>query len=277
MASTFALRATADWRWSNLWPVPFEVALVVAFVILVATLVGILVVVASRRRAAQEDELKRVASARGWKFETATEKGYRVHRWSGSTEGVSWQAESLKQVSGGNKRSDRRRHIARWHGAWSPGINGAIACMGVAKGKEAMGTALAEGDGFFMKLAQKAAGFAFDKAIDVHFGDAAGKEVDAGAMHRVDAAKIPGFIVMAADKDEGTRLLSQGFERALTDASSDKTSVLSEENRPWILLRPNTVSLGRMERFRDVNELERFIRAGVALTRAFTFGRRSLS
>ena len=206
---------------------PFEAALFVAAFILVATLIGILVLVSSRRRAAQEEELKRVASARGWKFESALEKGFRIHRWTGSTEGVPWQAESLKRTAGGNKR-ERRRHIARWHGAWNPGINGAIACMGVPKGKEVTDTALAEGEGFFAKLAQKAAGFAFDKAIDVYFGDAPGKEVDAGAMHRIDGMKIPGFIVMAADKDEGTRILSQGFERALVDAASDTMSVLSE-------------------------------------------------
>jgi hypothetical protein len=42
-------------------------------------------------------------------------------------------------------------------------------------------------------------------------------------------------------------------------------------------LRPHAVSLARMERYRDVNELEGFVRAGIGLTRAFTFGRRSLS
>jgi hypothetical protein len=256
--------------------VTFVVAQFIAFFILLATVIGILIVVGSRRLAAKEEELRSVASARGWTFTSATEKGHRVHRWSGTTDGVSWQAESLKHASGGNKR-ERRRHIARWHGAWSPGINGPIVGMGVPKGKEVTGTSIAEGDGLFARLAQKAAGFAFDKAIDAYFGDAPGKEVDAGAMHRVDGVKIPGFIVMAADKDEGARILSQGFERALVDAGNDKASVLSDEDRPWILLRPNAVSLARMEQFRDVNELERFIRAGVALTRAFTFGRRSPS
>ncbi len=252
---------------------PFEAALIAALFILVATAIGIGVFIQSRRRAAREDELRRAASARGWKFESSVEKGYRIHRWSGATDGVSWQAESLHRVSGENKKS-RRRRTARWHGAWSPGITGAIACTGVPKGKEVMGDGIAQGEGFFATLAQKAAGFAFDKAIGVYFGDAAGQEVDAGSMQRVDGTKIPGFIVMAANKDEATRILSQGFERALVDAGSDKTSVLSDEDRPWILLRPHTVSLARMEQFRDVNELERFVRAGVALTRAFKWGHR---
>ena len=68
------------------------------------------------------------------------------------------------------------------------------------------------GDGFFAKLAQKAVGFAFDKAIDMYFGDGPGKQVDAGTMHRIDT-KTPGFVVMAADKDEGRRILSAGTRK----------------------------------------------------------------
>jgi hypothetical protein len=149
-----------------------------------------------------------------------------------------------------------RRTEARRLGDWSRGINGAIVAMGVPKGKEQLGKTIAEGEGFFAKLAQKAAGLAFDKAIDVYFGDGPGQEVDAGAMRRV-ATDTPGFIVMAADKDEGTRILSQGLEKALIDAANDTSSVLAHEDRPWILLRPKAVAL--------------------ALTRVFTFGRRSLS
>src|SRR4029453_14664022 len=104
-------------------------------------------------------------------------------------------------------------------------------------------------------------------------GDAIGKEVDAGAMHRIDGQKIPGFIVMAADKGRGGRMLSQGLEKALLDATSDKGSVLAEESRPWILLRPTVISLARMERFRDISEIEGFVRAGVALTRTSRFSR----
>ena len=63
------------------------------------------------------------------------------------------------------------------------------------------------------------------------------------------ANKIPGFIVMAEDKDEGARILAQGFEQAIVDASNDKASVLSNDDRPWILLRPNGISLARMERY----------------------------
>ena len=251
---------------------PFEAALVFAGVILVVTFVALVVFVTSKRQKAREEEMQRAASARGWKFESKNEKGYRVHRWTGTTEGVAWTAESLTQRGGSDSRQQRRRHIGRWHGVWKPGISGAIVAIGLPKGKEELGHTIAAGDGFVARLAQKAAGFALDKAIDVYFGDAPGKEVDAGAMHRVEA-KTPGFVVMAANKDEGARVLQQGLEQALVAAAGDKSSVLSDEKRPWILLRPHAVSLARTERFRDVNDLEAFIRAGVGLTRTSKFGR----
>ena len=249
----------------------FEASLILAFFILIATAILMGGIFSSRKQAAREDELRAAASARGWKFESKIERGYRVNRFAGTTDGVPWEAESMVLRAGANDRQ-RRRHIARWHGTWNPGVTGPIVAMGLPKGKEDIQTTVAAGDGFFAKLAQKAVGFAFDKAIDVYFGDGPGKEVDAGSMHRLDAA-TPGFIIMAADKDEGARILSQGLEKALLDASQDKGSVLSNEDRPWVLLRPKAISLARMERFRDINELDSFVRAGVALTRTFKFGR----
>jgi hypothetical protein len=249
----------------------FEAALIAGGFIILASLIALIAVVSVRRRAAKEEEMKRAASARGWQFESKTERGFRVHRWSGSTDGIAWTAESLRQTTGSNRQ--QRRDVARWHGAWHPGIHGAIVCMGVPAGKEATGQGLAQGDSVFARLAQKAAGFAFDKAIDVHFGEALGKEVDAGKMHRVDATKIPGFIVMADDQDEGGRILKQGLERTLADAATDQGSVLSETRRPWILMRPSGISLARLQRFRDLSEIDRFTRAGLALTRSSRFAR----
>jgi hypothetical protein len=251
----------------------FEASLFVGFFIIVASIIGISAMVGGRRRAEQVEELKRQASARGWKFDSVLQKGYRIERWSGSTDGIAWTAESAIHVSGGS-HGKRRRHIGRWHGAFSPGINAPIAVMGVPKGKEIINTQIAEGDSWIAKMAQKAVGFAFDTAIDVYFGDVIGKEVDAGAMQRVDGQKIPGFIVMAADKDEGARILSQGFEKALVDASNDRASIMANDDRPWILLRPTGISLARMEKLRDIAELDGFVKAGVALTRAFKFGHR---
>ncbi|HEX6164777.1 MAG TPA: hypothetical protein VFZ31_15510 [Vicinamibacterales bacterium] len=248
-----------------------DLAIVIAIFVFVLTGIVLGFIFGGRKEKERTEELQRAASARGWKMETVSENGYRIHRFSGMTDGVSWYAESAKHAAGGNRR-DRRRHIARWHGAWSPGINAPVAIMGVPKGKEEIGKPVLAGEGFIAQLAQKAAGLAFDKAIDVYFGRAAGQEVDAGAMRRVEA-KLPGFIVMAANTEEGARVLSQGLEQALLNASNDRNSVLGQEDRPWVLLRPKAISLARMELYRDINELDGFVRAGVALTRAFKFGR----
>lgn len=256
---------------SSIGGLSFEASLIVAACILVATLIALVAFVANRRRKAQEEDMKRAASVRGWTFESVMERGFRVHRWSGSTEGVAWNAESLRRVSGGNKHQ-RRLHIARWHGAWTSGPAAPILCMGLPKGAEVPLFSAAQGDGFFAQMAQKAAGFAFDKAVDVYFGEEIGKKVDGAVMRRVDATRLPGFIVMATDIHEGEHLLARGFERALFDSSNDRNSVLADEHRPWILLRKTGVSLARMERLHDLDELDRFIRAGVALTRVPRFG-----
>ena len=55
-------------------------------------------------------------------------------------------------VAGGNHHR-RRRHIARWHGKWSPGVTAPIVGLGVPKGKEVFTNLVAQGDGFFARLA----------------------------------------------------------------------------------------------------------------------------
>jgi hypothetical protein len=250
----------------------FEAALAVATIIIVTSVIGLTALVSNRARRAQEEELARVASARGWKFTAVNEKGYRIQRYEGTTDGIPWVAESLQHRAGGHEKS-RRRHISRWHAMFSPGIHAPILAMGVAKGKEVPTFDVAEGDSVIAKVAQKAAGFALDKAIDSHFGSGPGKDVNAAAMHRVDGQRIPGFIVMASDKEEGARVLADGLERGLIDAASNPLSVLSQQDRPWILLRPDAISLARMKPFKNVTELEGFVRAGTMLARGFKFGR----
>jgi hypothetical protein len=251
---------------------PVNVAIAIASFILGTTLVAMAAFIMKRRREAQEDEMRRAASSRGWQFDSRLERGSRIHRWRGTTDGIAWVAESIRSGSKGNHKEHLR--IGRWHGEYNPGINKPIVCMGLPKGKDVPAMPSAPGESVFARLAQKAMGFAFDKAIEAHFGKDLCKDIDAAALHRVDSTKIPGYVVMAADKEEGTRVLSQGLEAALTDATNDKTPLIADDNRPWVLLRPNGISLGRMQNIRDLDELDAYIRAGVGLTRAFTFGRR---
>lgn len=248
----------------------FSVAVVVATFILATTAIALVVLTASRKRAAKEDDLKRAAATRGWTFESTSARGYRVHRWTGTTEGVPWQAESLRYTSGNNRQ--RRPNLARWHGDFSPGVTAPLVCVGMPPGKEIPAFSAAQGDSLLAKLAIKAAGFAFDKAIDVYFSDVVGKQVDGAAMHRVDT-KLPGFIVMAVNRDEAARILSQGLERSLTDALHDPSSVFAKDDRPWVLLMPHGISLARTGQFRDLADIDSFVRAGLALTRSSKFAR----
>lgn len=250
----------------------FEASLFVALFIIVASIVVVVSWLNRGKQQAQEDELKRAASARGWTFSSTHERGYRIYKFSGTTDGVAWEAESAKHVAGGNKR-ERRRHIGRWHGKWSPGLTAPLVAMGVPKGKEVLSFQVAQGDGFFARMAQKAVGFALDKAIDIYFGPEIGAEVDAGTLKHVNEPSVPGFIFVAGNVEEAKRLLAEGLQRALQDATNSNTSVLADEDRPYLLLRPQGISLARMGEFRDVQEVEQFVRAGVGLTRAFRFGR----
>ena len=249
-----------------------EAATFLALFIIVTSIFIVLARISKGRLQQKEEELRKSAILRGWTFDSKLDSGYRIHRFSGTTDGVAWEAESAKLVAGGNKRQ-RRRHIARWHGKWSPGVSAPIVGMGVPKGKEVIGTTIAGGDGFFARMAQKAAGLMFDKAIDVYFGKEIGDRIDAEELRRIENVAIPGFILMAKDVAEGTRILNEGLQRALVDATNDKSNVLSEEDRPWVLVHAQGISMARMEQFRDVGEVDQFIQAGVRLTRAFRFGR----
>lgn len=250
----------------------FEASLFVAVFIILSAVFFVLVKVSKGRMQAKEDELHKAATLRGWTFAKTMERGYRIYRYTGTTEGVAWEAESARRMSGGNSRH-KRRQIARWHGKWSPGVTAPIVALGVPKGKEKMGAGVAQGDGMFARMAVKAAGFVFDKALDVYFGHEIGAEIDAGDLRRVEQPAVPGFIVMAGNVDEASRILSEGLHRALVDASNDAANVLSETDRPYVLVRPKGISLARMEQFRDVTEIDQFIRAGIGLARAFRFGR----
>ena len=248
-----------------------EAATFIAVFIIVSTIVIVLTRLSKGRMQEKEEQLRKAVMLRGWTFDSKLDGGYRIHRFTGTTDGVAWEAESAKLVAGGNRR-ERRRHIARWHGKWSPGVNAPIVGMGVPKGKEVLGTTIA-GDGFFARMAQKAAGLMFDKAIDVYFGKEIGDQIDAEELRRIENVAVPGFILMAKDRNEGSRILNEGLQRALVDATNDRSNVLSEEDRPWVLVRHQGISLARMEQFREVSELDQFIKAGVGLTRSFRFGR----
>jgi hypothetical protein len=248
----------------------FETAIVISVFILGAGIVAMIVVIAGRRAAANEEEMRRQSSMRGWTYERVREGRARVRRWRGATDGVAWIAESVAQLKGSHgKHASERRMVARWRSAASHGPAAPILCIALNTGAESATFAAAQGDGWLAQMAQKAIGFAFDKAVDTYFGLEIGGKVDAAALRRVEGTQIPGFVIMAADTEAASRLLFQGLSKALTDMPADA--------RPWVLFWSGGVALARMEHIRAVDQIERLARAGVALTRVPTFGRPSPS
>ena len=263
----------------------FNAAIVTATMILSITAVIMIIVVSRRRLAAQDEELRQQASMRGWTFLRAREGRFRVQRWTGITDGVAWIAESLESNQGGThgRAAARRRRVTRWRTApsWTPPTGAFLAApivvMGVPEGQGMLPLPPAEGGGWIVTLAQKAVSFAIDKAIEHYFGDEAGREIDAGALQRVTGDSTPGYVVMAADPDAAARLLFQGLSAALANGSTNSSSVLSDKERPSILLWNKGIVVARVDHASSAEQIERYARAGVTLVRQLSGGRPSLS
>lgn len=245
-----------------------DFAIVVAFLVLSVTIVFLLRMLASRRQQAQADDMRAQAGSRGWTFEAVREGAYQVHRWRGATDGIEWVAESMETPSRNSKHQTR---LARWRTTSIRGPLTVIVCMGVPEGKEKPDVAVAQGDGWLATLARKAAGFALDIALTRYFGDEAGLAIDAAALRPVEGAIVPGFVVMALDPSEASRLLFQGLDKKLEAATHDPDSALSDASRPWALLWPQGIGLGRMDVLRRTADVERFVHGGVALAKAARF------
>ena len=104
----------------------------------------------------------------------------------------------------------------------------------------------------------------------MHFGAALGRQVDARELRVIEGAGLPGFIVMAADPDRGRDWLDQfGHRAAFGTPMTDPASAFSDEqDRPWVLLLGLHLSLSQSVPVRSTADLERLLRAGVALTQA---------
>lgn len=225
---------------------------------------------ARRYREQAQGQLAADAAARGWIFESGTEGQFDLHRWSGQTEGHHWTAEYRR---GRHRKSSghTRTHRLRW---WSDGFAGPstpILLIGVPRGKELPALQLAEGGGLLATMAQKAAGFALDKALDAHFGEEVGRQIDARELRMVEGTGLPGFLPMAVDVAQARFWLDQPAHRQVLLAQvGDAASAFSnEQDRPWVLLLGRRLTLAQPVPVRSTADLERLVRAGVALAEAF--------
>ncbi|MEZ5287186.1 MAG: hypothetical protein R2712_20775 [Vicinamibacterales bacterium] len=241
-----------------------------AFFIGVAGVMGATVMLLTRLSTRQQQEedahFRREAQDRGWTFQTDREAAFRIRRWTGVTDGIRWTAESWRAPSRRRNRA-RFEQRMRW---WADTLRGPakpVLFMGVPAGAETPSFTVADGEGLLSRLAQKAAGLAFDAAVDRYFGREDGALVDAGALRKVEGMAPPGYIVMAGDPSEGTRILFAGMNHAMIAARGDLAPADPEDALAWVLLLPRRVSIARMEAIRTTAELERVARAGAALVK----------
>ena len=243
----------------------FELAVIVSFALLTLTAVVVFTRLERARRERQEEELRSEARARGWQFVAADEGVFRLVQWRGVTEGIAWTAEYRRRTRKKGQRHARPHRFVWWADTLR-GPSSPVLFMGAPQGAEALQLKVARGDGVVARLAQRAAGFAFDLSVTIYFGPEAGAQVDAGAL-KVTPGAPPGFVVMAADVSEGSRLLLGGWGDALAAQARNPQSPLSDQNRPWVLLMPRRVSLARMGAVTSAADVERFARAGAALVK----------
>lgn len=243
-----------------------DLAIGLSFALLALTVAVALSRLERARRERREEAFRSEARARGWQFEAADEGAFRVMRWRGITDHVTWTAEYRRRTRKRNQRHGSPFRFVWWADTLR-GPSSPILFMGVPRGKETPAFRFAQGDGLVARLAQKAAGFSLDLSISMYFGPDAGNQVDAGALKPVEPGAPPGFVVMATDPSEGTRLLLGGWSEAMSAQTRDVQSALSDEQRPWVLLLPRRVSLARMGAIRSAADVERFARAGASLVK----------
>jgi hypothetical protein len=250
------------------------IAVIAAFAILNVVVVVAVVVVVRRiiagRRQAVEEARRAEASARGWTFDVAREGPSLVHHWRGVTDGIEWVAQSIGTAPRGAVRP-RMLNCSRWRTVNVRGPAALVLCLGVQRGKERPDITLGRGEGRIASLLQAGVRRGLGEGLVRYLGEETAKAVDAEALTIVDGVNIPGFTVMAVDPPAAARVLLQGLESRLNAAIRDTTSLLSDEDRPWILLWPGGVAIGQRSAVQSSTDVERFISGGTALVKAARF------
>lgn len=222
-----------------------------------------------QRQARREETLRADSQARGWRFEVADEGAFRLVRWQGQTDGVTWTAEYRRGERSEGSSGSGRTHRVHW---WADGFQGPtspVMGMGVPMGKEASALEIAQGDGLLSRMAQKAAGLALDAALDVRFGQDAGGQVNARELRMVKDVAVKGYIVMAVDAGVAARWISSRMASTLADQMTVPGGALADDTaRPWWLWLGRRLYLSMFRPVNSVQDMERLVRAGVALVNA---------
>ncbi len=243
---------------ASLWPL----------LLFFALSVGVVVVLVRRRgqhHQHREDSMRAAALAQGWSFDSQDSGPMAVTRWQGTTEGTRWTLEYRRS------RSTRRTRHAHTHRAvwWADTFRGPtspVLFIGVEAGQENPFMKLEGSVGMLATMAQKAAGFALDKALDAHFGEEAGRQVDARLLKPLEAAGLQGFLVMAVDVPQAVWMLGDGWQKPLQTLA--QTSGGNAADRPWVLVLPRRVYMARAAPVRTEQDAQAMVNEGLALMAA---------
>ncbi|MDO8905223.1 hypothetical protein [Hydrogenophaga sp.] len=216
----------------------------------------------ARERQQREDSLRTAAVTRGWSFDAQQSGSLQSLRWQGVTVGTRWTLEY--RLHRRSKRSKNTQvHRAVWWADTFRGPASPVLFIGVPTDTQNPMLKLAQSEGVLASMAQKAAGFALDKGLDAYFGEEAGLEVDARLLKPVEAAGLPGFMVMAADVPQAMWLLGDGWSKSL-EALVQKAGA-SIADRPWVLVLPRRVYVARPAPMRTEQDVQTMVDEGLAL------------
>jgi hypothetical protein len=239
-------------------------------VVLPIAVVAAMIVLLSRgqrqKQVQREADWRTESAARGWAFDTDTEGEFQRMRWQGQTDGVAWTLEFRRGRHKHRGTADRAHRVRWWANAFQ-GPSSPVLCIGMNKGQEQPALKLAQGEGMLATLAQKAAGAALDKTLDVYFGEEAGRQVDARLLKPVENTPQAGYLVMSADAAVAARWMAEGSGVALDKLVADAHSALHTDiGRPWVLWIGRQVMLANMRPVNGMEDVTRLVNAGVALT-----------
>ncbi|MBA4264293.1 MAG: hypothetical protein C0453_04365 [Comamonadaceae bacterium] len=230
--------------------------------------VGAMVLLARRRdhqHRLREESMRTAALARGWSFDSKSDGLQSTKRWQGTTDGTRWTLEYRHSRKTKRARHAQTHRVVWWADTFG-GPSSPVLFVGVSAGQENPFHTLSTSEGVLASVARKAAGFALDKALDVHFGEEAGRQVDARLLKPVEATGLPGFMVMAADVAQAVWMLGDGWSKSL----GSLVSVASGQgaDRPWVLVLPRRVYLARSAPIRAEEDVQAMVRDGLALVTA---------
>lgn len=250
-----------DWLWQ--WLLINAGAFVVIFV-----LARVIQKRNKRQTEQMADRLKPEASARGWQVTTELRSdNIRVIRWSGRDFDIQWIGEDWFRKRG--QRSNQQvLEVTRWQTVDRRGTAGVIFLMGMPEGAQAPKVQAVEG--FLQSLALKAAFFALDKGLDMYFGEEIGREIDAGTLQRVEEVEplVSGYAVFAENVHEAANTIRGGVDKVIAATIERGPESIRGDRRPWILIWKRGVVIARVGATRSAAELEPFVKAGLALSRA---------